>query len=235
MVNANENQLARLVSEPSSHNHVMSGAEAFAVLGLIASIISIVDGTRKVYDAATNAQGLPEAFCKVSGRLPIVENILGSTYQYIKGGKLNNDACKGVEQVAKACEENAKKLEELFHKTIPGDDASRLTRYIKAVKVVGKGGKVENLMKELLEGVQLLACERGMKTATEAQQEQIKEAIKEVSALLPSVPEHEFQETGFTNTNYGPGTQNNAQGENIAQGSARQYISGGGTMNFGKD
>ena len=80
-----------------------------------------------------------------------------------------------------------------------------------------------------------MACERGMKTATKAQQHQILKAITEVSAVSASVPEHEFQEIGFTNTNTGSGTQYNAQGENIAQGSARQYNSGGGAMTFGKD
>lgn len=51
----------------------MSGAEAIAVLGVISSIISIIDGTKKVYDAATNARGLPEAFREVADRLPIIE------------------------------------------------------------------------------------------------------------------------------------------------------------------
>ena len=50
-----------------------------------------------------------------------------------------------------------------------------------------------------------------------------------VSAVLPSVPKHVFQETGFTNDNYGPGTQYNAQG------SSRQYNSAGGAMYFGTD
>ena len=50
----------------------MSGAEAIAILGVISSIISIVDGTKQVYDAATNAQGLLEAFREVDARLPIV-------------------------------------------------------------------------------------------------------------------------------------------------------------------
>lgn len=90
-------------------------------------------------------------------------------------------------------------------------------------------------MKGMLEDVQFLACEHGIKTATKAQQEQITKAIAEVSAVPPSVPEHELQETGFININYGSGTQYNARGENIAQGSARQYMSGGGTMSFGKD
>jgi hypothetical protein len=92
-------------------------------------------------------------------------------------------------------------------------------------------------MKGMLEDVQLLACERYMKMATKAQQEQISKAITEVSAVPPSVPEHVFQETGFTNINSGLGTQTNynAQGEYIAQGQARQYNAPGGTMNFGKD
>ena len=56
-----------------------------------------------------------------------------------------------------------------------------------------------------------------------------------VSAVLPSVPERVVQETGFTNDNYGSGTQYHAQGEYVAQGSARQYNSAGGAMYFGTD
>ena len=235
MINADESRVARLVFEPAFPQPRMSGAEAAAVLGLISSIISIIEGTKKVYDAATNAQGLPEAFREVAGRLPIIENILGSTKKCIEERRVNNDSCKGVKHIVKACEEKAKELKGLFDKVIPEDGASRLTRYYKAVKALGKGNEVEKLMRGMLMDVQLLACHRGMKTATQAQQEQIITAIAEVSAVSPSVPEHEFQETGFTNTNSGPGTQYNVQGENIAQGSARLYNSGGGSMNFGKE
>ena len=213
----------------------MSGAEVVAVLGLISSIISIVDGTKKIYDAATNVQGLPQAFREVADRLPIVGNTLDSTKQNIEESGANNDSCKGVKHIVEACEEKARNLKDLFHKAIPADGTSDLKRYYKAVKVWGRGSEVENLMKGILEDVQLLACERGMKTATKTQQEQIIKAITEVSAVSPSVPEYELQEAGFTNTNHGSGTQYNAQGENIAQGSARQYVSGGGTMNFGKN
>lgn len=213
----------------------MSGAEAIVVLGVISSIISIIDGTKQIYDAATNAQGLPEAFRDVAGRLPIIRNILGSAKQHIDKGDVNEDSCKGVKHIVEACEEKAKKLDKLFHKAIPADGASDLTRYYKAVKAYGKGNGVENLMKGMLEDVQLLACEHGMTTATKAQQEQIVQAITAVSAIPSSVPEHEFQETGFTANNSGPGSQYNAQGEYIAQGNARQYNSAGGAMNFGKD
>lgn len=139
--------------------------------------------------------------------------------------------------IIETCETKAKKLDDLFHKALPADGASDLTRYYKAVKACGKGNEVENLMKGMLEDVQLLASERGMKTATQAQQEQIVKAIEELLAVPPSVPEHIFQETSFTANNSGSGTQTNyhAQGEYIAQGEARQYNSAGGAMNFGKD
>ena len=212
----------------------MSGAEVIAVLGVISSIISIVEGTKKIYDAATDVHGLPQAFREVAGRLPIVETTLDSTKHIVEKND-NNDSCKGVKHIVEACEEKAKKLEELFRKALPADGTSGLKRYYKAATTWGKGNEVETLMKGMLEDVQLLACERGMKTATEAQQEQIIKAIAEVSVITPSIPEHELQEAGFTNTNPGSGTQYNAQGEYIAQGDARQYISGGGAMSFGKD
>ena len=212
----------------------MSGAEAIAVLKVISSIIAIVDRAKKVYDAATNPQGLPEPFREVADRLPIVRNTLNSIKQNIEERKVNNKSCKEVKHIVKACEEKARKLKELFHKAISSDGASDLKRYYKAVKVWGKESEMKSLMEGILEDLQLLACERSIKTATKVQQEQIIKAIAEVSAVSPSVPEHEFQETGFTNSNYGSGTQYSARGKNIAQDNARQYISDG-PINFGKD
>lgn len=74
-----------------------------------------------------------------------------------------------------------------------------------------------------------------MKMADTTQQEQISDAVTEVAALSSFSPEHTIQQTRFTAYQSGSGTQNNAQGENIAQGEARQYNSNGGTMNIGRD
>ncbi|KAM0800726.1 hypothetical protein BDR22DRAFT_230902 [Usnea florida] len=184
----------------------ISGADVIEVLGVISSIIAIVNDTKNIYDAATNPQGLPEAFREVAGRLPIIESILRDTKQNIKEGKVENDSCKGVKHIVEACEEKAKHSKELFDKVIPADGASDLKRYYKAVKAWGKRSEVEILMKGMLEDVQILACECGMETATKAQQEQIIKAFTEIAAVAPSVPEHEIQETGIANTNYGSGT-----------------------------
>jgi hypothetical protein len=72
----------------------MSGAEATAVLEVISSIVSIIYGTKQVYDAATNAQGLPEAFREVAARLRIVQTILGSAKRHIEEGDADENSCE---------------------------------------------------------------------------------------------------------------------------------------------
>jgi hypothetical protein len=191
----------------------MSGAEAVAVLGVISSIIAIVDGTKQVYDAAKNAQGLPEAFREVAARLPIVQNILASAERHIEKGNTDEDSRKGVKDTVEGCGKKAEKLEELFKKVIPADSASRAERYLSAARTLGKGSRVENLMKGMLEDVQLLAINYGMSTVTDTQRKEVAEAIKEVAALPPSIPEHTIEGTGFTATHSGSGSINQAQGD----------------------
>jgi N-terminal domain on NACHT_NTPase and P-loop NTPases len=176
----------------------MSGVEAILVLGVISSIISIVDGTKQVYDAATNAQGLPEAFREVAARLPIVQNILGAAKRHIEEGDADEDSYKGAKDVVEGCKKKARKLDELFQKVIPADSSSRVERYLSAVRTMGKGSQVETLMKGMLEDVQLLAINHGLTTVTDTQRKEVAEAIKEVAALPPSIPEHAIEGTGFT-------------------------------------
>ena len=58
---------------------IMTGVvEAGTVLGLISAVISIMDATKAVYDAAEDAKGQPEAFRQVVARLPLVNEILKS-------------------------------------------------------------------------------------------------------------------------------------------------------------
>ncbi|KAL2064627.1 hypothetical protein VTL71DRAFT_3764 [Oculimacula yallundae] len=193
----------------------MSGAEAGLVLGLISSVIAIVDASQKLYEAASDAKGLPEAFREVAGRLPIVRTILGSVHQHIKGDQVDEASCKAIKPVVAACEEKAKKLEILFQKVMPADDASRLDRYIKAVRTLGKGGRVESWMKGILEDIQLLASNHTMVGVAGNHVESVKEAVKQMSNMEPSIPDSLLQETAFTNNNFGNGpmTNNNVQGD----------------------
>ncbi|KIN08973.1 hypothetical protein OIDMADRAFT_71844, partial [Oidiodendron maius Zn] len=150
---------------------------AVAILGVISSIISIVDATKQVYDATTSAEGLPEAFREVAGRLPIITKILSIAERYIKEGRVSADIYEGVKEVIQACQDKATKLEVLFRKVIPGENASRRERYIAAVKTLGKENIVERLMKGMLEDLHLLVGEHNMRIATKDEVEQIAKAI----------------------------------------------------------
>ncbi len=130
----------------------MSGAEAIAVLGLISSIVDIIDEIKKVYDAATDAKGLPEAFREVAGRLPIIVNILDTARLDVRDK--DEASCKGVKPVVEACKRKAQTLKELFDRVLPADGAGTVERYWKAVKALGKGNEVEQLMKGMLVDVQ---------------------------------------------------------------------------------
>lgn len=191
----------------------MSGVEAIVVLGVISSVISIVDGTKQVFDAATNAQGLPEAFREVAARLQIIRNILGSTKRHIEDGNADENSYKGAREVVEGCKRKAEKLEAVFQKVIPADGASRVERYLSAVRTLGKGSRVEILMKGMLEDVQLLAIDHGMTTVADTQRKEVADAIEEVAALHPSIPENAIEGTGFTSIHSGSGPINQVQGD----------------------
>lgn len=150
---------------------------------------------------------------------------------------MDETSCKAINPTVQACEEKAKKLDQLFQKVLPPDDASRLDRYFKTARTLGKGGRVETLIKGMLEDVHLLAHNHGMKTVTV---EQLDKAIKDVSDIEPSIPESLFEGTAFTNNNYGlgPMTNYNVQGDQYSQtntGSGKQFQAASQTINFGKD
>jgi DNA-directed RNA polymerase subunit F len=163
----------------------MSGAEAAFIVGLISGVISIIDATKKIYDAAKDAEGQPEAFRQVAARLPLVIEILHSAEERARA--LNETAQEALEHILKSCKANAEKLQEIFQKVIRKNDDKWYDRYKKAVATVGKGAKVERLMGEILKGIQVITCEKLEGTATSAQIKELEEAIKEMKGMPSSL------------------------------------------------
>ena len=127
-----------------------------------------------------------------------------------------------------ACEDNAKKLKDIFEKVVPEEHAHWLERYRKAVQAVmpNKKRKVEDLMKDILEKLQLLHTNQFYKVVTEKRSADLEGAIQQLSELSPSLPDDEGRYThygsGSMNVNPGGGTQHNY---NQSGGSNnRQYI-----------
>ena len=191
----------------------MSGAEAGFVVGLISGVISIIEATKTVYDAAKDAKGQPEAFRQVAARLPLVIEILHSAKA--RAQALDETAEEALEHILKSCKAKAEKLQEIFQKVIRKDDNKWYDRYKKALGTLGKGDKVECLMEGILKDIQVLACERLMGTATDAQVKEIEEAIKQMNEMPSSLQDETRgviqanRDGGDNFANVGPGTMNN--------------------------
>jgi hypothetical protein len=110
-------------------------------------------------------------------------------------------------------------------------------RYHKAVRTLGKGGKVENLIEGILEDVQCLAniktfttmsVEKVIKMVTADQEEKIAKAI---TNMATSVSDNMFRDRTYTNTNYFPvSTSLKGAEQNVFQGESRQCHTGGGAQ-----
>lgn len=230
----------------------MSGAEVITVLGLISSVITIIETSRDLFDAASSADGLHEAFRAVSQNIPLVLNILRDCKKiqeqidqdYIQSTDDDlmrdiEDSNKAVETLMLACEENARRLQDIFQKVVPEADAGWADRYKKAAHAVmpGKKRKVEDLMKDILEKLQLLQTSRFFKSENERKSEkkskELETAISQLSELPSSLPEDEGQYSHYGSgamfINPGLGTQQNYN----QSGGSKNTQYNGQTQNFG--
>jgi hypothetical protein len=167
----------------------MSGAaEASLVIGLISGIVAIIDATIQVYDAATDASGLPEVFRDVGKRLPFVRDTLQAAKGHLETNR-DKASYNAVKLVLDDCEEKANRLAAIFEKVVPPADASRMDRYLLAARTLGKGDTVESLMKGILDDIHLLTSNRVTNLPTRAEiAVLIQSAVVEVSAIPSSLP-----------------------------------------------
>lgn len=209
----------------------MSGVgEASLVLGIISSIISIIDATKQVYEAVEDEGGLPKNFKKSATKLPLISKLLEDAERYI-----NNVADESTKlaftPTLEDCKIQATQLQEVFGKVMPEEGDSRWDRYVKAARTIGKGGRVESLIGGILDDLQLLAV-KFPEVTTPRGREQLAKAIEEVSKMEPSLPDG-FEEapafahygSGAQNNNTGSGIQHNNSGTgNQNSGSGQQFI-----------
>jgi hypothetical protein len=120
---------------------------------------------------------------------------------------------------------------------MPDEDDSRWDRYVKAARTIGKGGRIEDLVRGIIDSLQLMAI-NFPELASPRSKDQLGKAVQEVSKMEPSLPDG-FEEapafahygSGAQNVNTGGGSQyNNNSTGNQNNGPGQQYI---GTNNIG--
>ncbi|OBS25981.1 hypothetical protein FPOA_06511 [Fusarium poae] len=175
----------------------MSGIE---IVGLIGSVVGIVQFIGEVSNALKNAKDLPEAFQEVGDRIALVRDILQNVERHIDG-TAGDGTYQAIKAILENCKDKASQLEKIFQAVAPSDKTPRLKRYALAVKSLGKGKRVEVLAKGMIEDTQLLVLEHAAQAATEDQLANLADAVEVLSEMEPSLPEEE----SISQTHYGSG------------------------------
>ncbi|KXX74652.1 hypothetical protein MMYC01_208140 [Madurella mycetomatis] len=202
----------------------MSGVEA---VGIISSILGILDVSVKIYRAIGDTQRLPQAFREVEGTLPLIQDTLQTAADRLSAGNPEAGTWESVAPTLQRCKEKAERLKDILQTMELGPHNTRLRRYHRALRTLGKGGLVEELMKGMVQDVQLIAGNHVIKAATEAQISALLKVTHGLSSVPQSAPVTAFTHpgTGSQFNNTGNGTQN------INTGDGRQFIAG--VINFG--
>ena len=138
----------------------MSGAEALAVVGIVANILQLVDFSSKaisrVKEYGHDAQDVPKTFRDIQSGLPLILHTLGEIQTRVSDGQVPEKSCKALKGVLGECEVKLTELKIIFERVLPQDGASRGERVWKAVMSLWQDKKVEEISQALWRSLQSL-------------------------------------------------------------------------------
>lgn len=159
----------------------MSGME---VISLISAIIGIIDGTSKLVKTIKDGRDLPDGFNAVSERLPLIRAVLQAAEIRIKESTEGQGDFGAVQALLESCQDQALRLKSIMQDVTIQPGATFADRSLLAARRLAKEGKMEQLMKRLLENVQLLAAIQTIKPPTDGK---VPGAIQALADPTPSI------------------------------------------------
>jgi hypothetical protein len=180
----------------------MSGAE---VLGIASGIITLLEATAKLYHAAKDASGLPEALNDVASRLPLVQRSLVRIHDTLLLEQPDDADRQALGRALEACHDKAAALEAIFQAIIPSARASKMERYRKAMYAVSKSDKATFLMEGILADLQLMTSMRVL-------QRQAGLGYTDIMAMVTIAPRERTCSPATIFSNTGSGSQFNHEG-----------------------
>ena len=138
----------------------MSGVEVFAVLGIIANVVAVVDFSSKAIDrvkeSLEDTRQFSKAFQSLQSLLPLMSETLRKTEQHAKAEGLEETKCKALHTVVLDFKMKLEDLNGILQKMVPAERASKWRRGIKAISSLEYDNKVEEIVKSLESNMSLL-------------------------------------------------------------------------------
>ena len=128
-------------------------AEAVAVIGLVASIASLVELSAKIlsrlYDFRSKSSEIPESFRSLSTRLPLLTVTLQLIQAQAEDGRFPDNVTKALKAVIDDTSRQISDIQISLSKVLPSDSASKLERALKALKSLAKEDKVQQALEKI--------------------------------------------------------------------------------------
>lgn len=128
-------------------------AEALAVVGVVASIIQLVNFSTRVVarldQLYSDSKEVPKAFRGVRTELPLLSNILEQLKEAIDSTSIADGSKKALVTVVTGCNEQVAQLDAILEKTLPETNDSWRTKGKKAMVSLHHDAKVENITRTL--------------------------------------------------------------------------------------
>lgn len=211
----------------------MSGSE---IIGLVSSIIAIVDASIKIYEAVGDSSGLPSQFRDAAARLPAVQNTLENTRTALAEEEeneslLTSKSYEALSRVLESCFAKTTSLNKILQALKPNEATSPVRRCIKAFKALPNADRVECLMNGILRDVEVLAANHTVKSATRLQVRSLSDMMKKAEKR-ESMNGSRRATISFYNTGLGAQYVYDGQGnQNVLTGQGLQ-INGASTAPF---
>ncbi|PVH99304.1 TPR-like protein [Periconia macrospinosa] len=135
-------------------------AEGLAVVGIVASIVQLIDfGSRvlsRLEDYQSNVAGIPEAYSHIKAELPALLDALRHTQSAIDTGSIPKESKKAVLPCIEGCKVQIQLLDGVVAKALPTSNDSWTRRSGKALRSLRYDAKVEKILSVIRGYIQTL-------------------------------------------------------------------------------
>ena len=141
-------------------------AEALAVVGIVSSIIQVVEFSTRVAerlnDFASTVGEVPRAFRHIQTELPLIIDSLRRIKNQAESGSVESATTTAVWPVLKDCQREITRLQNILDKTVPSVGDSSWERRKKAFLSLGKDKEVEEIADSLSRYVRVLTLHQAL-------------------------------------------------------------------------
>ena len=140
--------------------YVKAMAEAAAVIGLIASIASLVELTAKVvsrlHEFTSKSSEVPESFHSLLTRLPLLTATLQHIQSQAEDSRFPDNVINALKAVVDDTSKQVSDIRKTLSKVLPSDGASKLERALKALKSLAKEDKIQQALEKIYRNIDIL-------------------------------------------------------------------------------